>query len=183
MAAGPPNVVDPENLWLDDEEKDTELLPSTEATRYRALAARINYLAQDRPDLLYSAKEISRRMAKPCVGDMRLLKRLGRYLLGAPRAIQNFVWQDTPKRFDTYVDSDWAACRSTGRSTSGGALTLGYHTIKTWSTTQAVVAMSSGEAELYALTKGQLKRWASSRSRRTWATTSMAGLTRIRMPP
>ena len=31
---------------------------------------------------------------------------------------------------------------------------MGYHTAKTWSTTQAVVALSSGEAELYALTKG-----------------------------
>ena len=31
---------------------------------------------------------------------------------------------------------------------------VGMHTIKTWSTTQAVVAMSSGEAELYSLTKG-----------------------------
>ena len=31
---------------------------------------------------------------------------------------------------------------------------VGMRTIKTWSTTQAVVAMSSGEAELYALTKG-----------------------------
>ena len=31
---------------------------------------------------------------------------------------------------------------------------LGSHTLKTWSTTQATVAMSSAEAELYALTKG-----------------------------
>ena len=31
---------------------------------------------------------------------------------------------------------------------------MGWHTIKTWSSTQATVAMSSGESELYALTKG-----------------------------
>ena len=30
----------------------------------------------------------------------------------------------------------------------------GYHSIKSWCTTQTVVALSSGEAELYALTKG-----------------------------
>ena len=30
----------------------------------------------------------------------------------------------------------------------------GYHPIKSWCTTQTVVALSSGEAELYALTKG-----------------------------
>ena len=33
-------------------------------------------------------------------------------------------------------------------------MTLGSHTIMCWSSTQAVVALSSGEAELYALTKG-----------------------------
>ena len=31
---------------------------------------------------------------------------------------------------------------------------LGWHVIKTWSTTQATVAMSSAEAELFSLTKG-----------------------------
>eukprot|EP00969_Alexandrium_andersonii_P096212 4248494-Alexandrium_andersonii.AAC.1 len=31
-----------------------------EATRYRALAARANYLAQDRPDVQYATKELRR---------------------------------------------------------------------------------------------------------------------------
>ena len=31
---------------------------------------------------------------------------------------------------------------------------VGWHTIKTWSSTQATIALSSGESELYALTKG-----------------------------
>ena len=31
---------------------------------------------------------------------------------------------------------------------------MGWHVIKTWSSTQATVAMSSAEAELYSLTKG-----------------------------
>ena len=33
-------------------------------------------------------------------------------------------------------------------------MTIGKHTIKPWSVTQAVVALSSGEAELYAMVKG-----------------------------
>ena len=36
----------------------------------------------------------------------------------------------------------------------GGVVKLGSHVIKSWSTTQATVALSSGEAELYALVKG-----------------------------
>ena len=131
-----------------------ELLEATEARTFRALAARLNYLAQDRPDLQYAAKEVSRRMARPSHGDWKLLKRVGRYLVGAPRAVQSFEWQASQYELDTFVDSDWAGCKTTCRSTSGGAVRLGWHTIRTWSSTQATVAMSSAEAELFALTKG-----------------------------
>ena len=58
------------------------------------------------------------------------------------------------KSVDVIADSDWAGCRSTCRSTSGGVARFGAHTFKTWSSTQATVALSSAEAELYALTKG-----------------------------
>ena len=129
-------------------------LPMQEASVFRALAARANYLAQDRPDVQYAVKEIARRMASPTGRDWALLKRLARYLLGAPRGILHFYWQDVPTQFDVFVDSDWAGCKATGRSTSGGAARFGWHTIKSWSTTQTVVALSSGEAELYSLTKG-----------------------------
>ena len=136
------------------EVEDHELLSAPDAKAFRGLAARLNYLSQDRPDLQYAAKEISRRMARPSQRDWQLLKRVGRYLVGAPRAVQSFCWQSSPGAYDTFVDSDWAGCATTCRSTSGGAVRLGWHTIKTWSTTQATVAMSSAEAELFSLTKG-----------------------------
>ena len=129
-------------------------LGTGEASRYRALAARANYLAQDRPDIQFAVKEIARRMATPCGRDWALLKRLARYLVGAPRGVTHFYWQTKPSRFDVFVDSDWAGCKATARSTSGGAAKFGWHTIKTWSTTQTVIALSSGEAELFSLTKG-----------------------------
>ena len=134
--------------------EDDPLLGPPEATRYRALAARANYLAQDRPETQYAIKEIARRMATPRRGDWNLLKRLGRYLLGTPRAQFTYYWQHPPSSLEVYVDSDWAGCKGSCRSTSGGAAKLGFHTVKTWATTQAIVALSSGEAELYALTKG-----------------------------
>ena len=37
----------------------SQLLTGKEATRFRAVVATLNYLAQDRPDLLYSTKEVS----------------------------------------------------------------------------------------------------------------------------
>ena len=143
------------NLRLNGEgdEKD-EALQGKELTKFRALSARLNYLAQDRPDLQYAVKEVARRMACPTQGDWALMKRVARYLLGAPRAVQEFTWQELQTRFDTFVDSDWAGCKTSCRSTSGGVAKIGWHSIRSWSTTQATVAMSSAEAELYALTKG-----------------------------
>ena len=142
------------NVVTVDEDGENPLLKDGEATKFRALTARANYLAQDRPDAQYAIKEIARRMATPRVNDWCLLKRLGRYLLSTPRATFQYYWQHIPKFLDTYVDSDWAGCKGSSRSTSGGAAKMGFHTVKTWATTQAVIALSSGEAELYALTKG-----------------------------
>ena len=70
-----------EEKMLEEEEKSVELV-GPEATRFRAVAARANYLAADRPDIQYSVKEICRKMAKPVSGDWQKLVRLGRYLKG-----------------------------------------------------------------------------------------------------
>ena len=93
-------------------------------------------------------------MATPHQGDWALLKRLARYLLGAPRATYHFKWQSRPTSIDAYTDSDWAGCKGSRRSTSGGVLMHGEHCIKSWATTQATIALSSAEAELYALLRG-----------------------------
>jgi len=55
---------------------------------------------------------------------------------------------------EVFVDSDWAGCPSTRKSTSGGFLVLGKHLVKTWSSTQATRALSSGEADHYAIIEG-----------------------------
>ena len=62
---------------IEEEEKSDEL-QGQEATRFRAVAARSNYLAADRPDIQYSVKEICRRMAKPVDSNWKKLIRLAR---------------------------------------------------------------------------------------------------------
>ena len=52
-----------------------------------------------------------------------------------------------------YSDADWAGCQKTRRSTSGGVVLLGDHCLKAWSRTQATMALSSAESELYAMIK------------------------------
>ena len=58
----------------------SRLLPPEKMRPFRAIAARANYLAMDRPDVQYSAKEICRWMAAPTEARVMALKRLGRYL-------------------------------------------------------------------------------------------------------
>ena len=70
----------------DAQEDDDEPLSPDEASLYRACAARCNFLGLDRPDLQYSAKEVSRGMARPTINDMHRLKRISRYLIKYPRA-------------------------------------------------------------------------------------------------
>ena len=77
------------------------------------------------------------------------LKRLARYLKDRPRMVTKFLNQVPPETIDGYGDTDYAGCRRTRRSTSGGMVMHGRHILKTWSTTQATVALSSGEAELH----------------------------------
>ncbi len=92
-------------------------------------------------------------MASPTVGDRRKLKRLARYLKEHPRVVSKYRYQKRQKEATGYSDSDWAGCRRTAKSTSGGVVLLGTHCIKTWSATQKSVTLSSGEAELVAAVK------------------------------
>ena len=77
-----------------------------------------------------------------------------RYLQGGPRVVNIYRWQRVPERLVVWVDSDHAGCKTTRKSTSGGLLMCGRHCIKTWSSTQRIIATSSGEAEYYGMVRG-----------------------------
>ncbi len=130
-----------------------EELGVTATTRYRAVAARANYVALDRPDIQYTVKELCRGMSKPKRKDWVALERLGRYLHGRPRLVQTFEWQAQDQNINAYSDADWASCKDTRKSTSGGALMWGSHCLRSWSKTQTVIAQSSAESELTATVK------------------------------
>ena len=64
---------------------------------------------------------------------------------------------DPPKTaidINTFVDSDWAGCGTTRKSTSGCALFVLGVNVFGISRTQQTIALSSGEAELYAIGLG-----------------------------
>jgi hypothetical protein len=61
---------------------DEEYMPKEDIKTNRGLVARMNYLAQDSPDVQYPSKEIFKEMARPRRGAWRRLKKVVRYLLG-----------------------------------------------------------------------------------------------------
>ncbi len=133
-------------------EEDQELQQRLH-TAFRGASARGNYLSADRVDCQFACKEICRWMAKPTAQSWKSLKRLCRYLAGSPRLVYVYRKQKVDC-VDIYTDTNWAGCPKTRKSTSGGAVLLGQHTIKHWSSTQTSVALSSGEAEFNGVVRG-----------------------------
>ena len=91
-------------------------------------------------------------MSSPTEMSVAALKRMGRYLLGHQRLVYTYPWQQA-SGIDVYSDTDWSGCPRTRKSTSGGCVMIGAHVIRTWSSTQPSVTLSSGEAEFYGLVK------------------------------
>ena len=73
-----------------------------------------NCFALDRPDLQFAAKQVAKHMASPREADWEKLKRVAKYLVGCPRAVQLFRRQEVPKLLVTFSDSDWAGDKATG---------------------------------------------------------------------
>ena len=121
---------------------------------FRSLVMRASYVAQDRPDIAEVVKCLSRRMHEPKESDFQDLKRLVRFLKGKPRVLLKFGRQKFADTIHMYVDSDFAGCLLTRRSTSGLVATFGRHTVKASSTLQSTISLSSGEAEYYSIVRG-----------------------------
>ena len=63
-----------------------------------------------------------------------------------------------PTTVDIFVDTDFAGCNETRRSTSGGAIMVGDKGLaKQWAKTQTTISLSSGESELHGIASGCAK--------------------------
>ena len=82
-------------------------MSAPEAKSYRGLVALGNYMSQDRVDISFGSKEVSKTMSAPAYDDLVPVKRLGRYLQENPRCVTLYHWQDAPLSIDGYSDSDW----------------------------------------------------------------------------
>ena len=131
----------------------------------------------DRPDVQFAVKTLASYMSKPTIKALSALKHLASYLDGTADdglLLQSAdegqcifdAWRDdewisdeisvpsdqATARFniDAFSDSSWADCKTTRKSTSSGLVFLNGAMILSICRTQASVALSSCEAELYA---------------------------------
>jgi len=117
---------------------------------------KLQWLTYTGPDISYATKELARDLQAPTQHSLNKLKHLLRYLRGTQHYKQTVHPTITPQGINTfdlnvYAAADWAGCPTTRKSTSGFTMTLLGATIHFGSRTQAVVALSSAESELYAI--------------------------------
>ncbi len=136
---------------------DDAELDAAGATRIRSTAALANFVALDRLDIQVAVTVMCQDMSNPMLRSWARLKRVVRYLKKYPAMRFEYHESHTEKDLMIHVcsDSDWAGCKEPRRSRSGGIATIGGGVVKGWSNWQATVAMSSGEAEYYAIVKAR----------------------------
>ena len=85
----------------------TESLVELEGERramYRTVVGKLLYMCQERADIMHSVKETARKITRPTESDEMNLKRIVRYLKGAPSA-KSLIEIITPSKFvNVYTD-------------------------------------------------------------------------------
>ncbi|KAI3687049.1 hypothetical protein L1987_80739 [Smallanthus sonchifolius] len=121
----------------------------TDQHQYRAMIGSLMYLTALRPDIMFAVCLCARFQAAPKVSHLQAVKRILRYLKGAPKL---GLWY--PKNGNVnlyaYTDSDYGGCNLDKKSTSGGCQFLGGRLISWQCKKQTCVSTSTAEAEYIA---------------------------------
>lgn len=120
-------------------------------TLFKSLVGCLRYLTCTRPDILFSVGIISRFMEVPTTNHMKVAKRILRYLKGT---IDFGLFYSSSKGFQLvgYCDSDFAGDIDDRKSTTGFVFFMGSNAISWSSKKQAIVTLSSCEAEYVTIT-------------------------------
>ena len=134
---------------------DSKPLTGLEYQRFRTVLGKVMWLMQERGEVCFATKEIARDMSCPTQQSWESLKRAVRYLRLCKREqVLTTRGVVKPEVLDVFTDSNWASAGNDRKSTSCGAIMVGSFPLLFYSRTQSVIALSSGEAELLALTSG-----------------------------
>ncbi|GJT00035.1 hypothetical protein Tco_0821204 [Tanacetum coccineum] len=121
-----------------------------DAMKYRSMIGALMYLTSSRPDIVHATCLCARYQAKPTEKHLKEVKRIFRYLRGT---INMGLWYTKDSGFELtgFSDADYAGCKDTFKSTSGGAQFLGEKLVSWSSKKQDCTALSTAEAEYVSL--------------------------------
>lgn len=126
-----------------------------EKSMFASIIGSLLYMANSyRPDISYAVSVLSQFTSNPSDDHWRAMKRVMRYLNGTKNYGLFFPsWDPEPAILRGFTDADFAACFSR-KSRTGYAFFVGSSMISWGSRKQSVIALSTCEAEYYALTEG-----------------------------
>nr|GEX38563.1 hypothetical protein [Tanacetum cinerariifolium] len=123
---------------------------SVDATKYCRMIGTLMYLTSSRPDIAYATCLCARYQDKPTEKHLKEVKKIFRYLRGT---INTGLWYTKDYGFELtgFLDADYAGCKDTFKSTSGGAQFLGEKLFSWSSKKQDCTALSNAEVEYVSL--------------------------------
>nr|GEZ75239.1 putative ribonuclease H-like domain-containing protein [Tanacetum cinerariifolium] len=121
-----------------------------DATKYHSMIGALMYLTSSRPDIVHATCLCAQYQAKPTEKHLKEVKRIFRYLCGT---VNTGLWymKDFGFELTGFLDADYARCKDTFKSTSGGAQFLGEKLVSWSSKKQDCMALSTTEAEYVSL--------------------------------
>ncbi|GJX58469.1 hypothetical protein Tco_0289859 [Tanacetum coccineum] len=121
-----------------------------DATKYRSMIGALMYLTSSRPDIVHATCLCARCQAKPTEKHLMEVKRIFRYLWGT---VNMGLWymKDFGFELTGFSDADYAGCKDTFKSTSGGAQFFGEKLVSWFTKKQDCTALSTAEAEYVSL--------------------------------
>jgi hypothetical protein len=121
---------------------------------FRKICGKLVWIIQERPDIAQAVNQLSRACARPTEADYERMKRLVKYISGTvDLRLQLRVDKSPPDLLCLTTDASWASAPGR-KSTSGIVMTYRGMLFGAWSRTQKVLAHSSCESELLAMSDG-----------------------------
>ncbi|XP_054820732.1 secreted RxLR effector protein 161-like [Prosopis cineraria] len=131
---------------LHNDESETKV----DASRYRRLVGKLQYLTVTCPDIVYAVNILNQFTSEPKHSHVVAVERVLRYLKCTPG--QGILLRSEGNlELEAYCDADWGGCPLTRRSSSGYFISLGGSPMPWRTKKQNVVAKSSAEPEYRAM--------------------------------
>ena len=133
----------PGNNTLKTTSEMEQELNKEEHAAYRRMVGKLQWMTYTRPDIGFATKELARALTQPTTADQQKFQHLLRYIKGTQRYKQYVrPTTKTPTAeavpdIQVFVDSDWAGCATTRKSTTGFQIKVFGATIHYGSRTQA----------------------------------------------